>query len=302
MLNLNDFQVFVQVVDHGGFAAASRRLNVPKSTLSKRVLELERMAGVRLIHRTSRSFAVTELGREFYRHAAAMLVEAEAAENVIRGRLAEPSGTVRITASVPTAQISLAGLLPRIAGAHPRIRIELHATDRFVDIVRDGFDIAIRDHFGPLSDSGLVQRRIGFEHGWLVASPDYAGKVGNPSDPSEVAAMDGLMVSSAEAGWRLTDAGGRTVEVSPVPRFHADESVVLMEAARAGLGVACLPAKLCGPRIRAGELVRLLPSWTAGGVTTTLLMPHRRGLLPSVRVVADLLVGHLSRRPPESGT
>lgn len=293
MLNLNDLHVFVQVVDHGGFAAASRKLNVPKSTLSKRVLELERVAGVRLIHRTSRSFAVTELGRDFYRHASAMLIEAEAAENVIKGRLAEPSGTVRITASVPTAQLSLAGLLPRIANAYPKIRLELHATDRFVDVVRDGFDIAIRDHFGPLPDSGLVQRRIGFEHNWLVASPDYVGRAGTPAHPSEIAAMDGLMVSSADGRWRLANGEGRTVEVSPAPRFHADEGVVLMEAARAGLGIACLPAKLCGPHVRTGDLVRLLPSWTAGGVTTTLLMPHRRGQLPSVRVVADLLVERL---------
>lgn len=294
MLNLNDLQVFVQVVDHGGFTAASRKLGVPKSTLSKRVLELERQAGVRLIHRTSRSFAVTELGQDFYRHASAMLIEAEAAENVIRGRLAEPSGTVRITASIPTAQQALAPLLPEIAAAHPKIRIVLHATDSFVDIVQDGFDIAVRDHFGPLADSGLVQRRVGTEAFWLVASQDYVGRAGLPDDPSALDAMDGLLASQSSGGWVLEDGGGRTVAVSPRARYHANEGTALLEAAKAGLGIARLPRGLCEAPIRLGRLRRILPEWTAGTVTTTLLTPHRRGRLPSVRIVADLLAERLA--------
>ncbi|HEX8661058.1 MAG TPA: LysR family transcriptional regulator, partial [Brevundimonas sp.] len=130
VLNLNDLQAFVQVVDHGGFTAAGRALGVPKSTLSKRLSDLETAIGVRLVQRTSRSFAVTEIGRDFYRHAAAMLIEAEAAENVVKGRLAEPSGTVRITASLPIAQFRLASLLPRLAASFPKVRIMLDVSDR----------------------------------------------------------------------------------------------------------------------------------------------------------------------------
>src|SRR3990170_2884020 len=155
MLNLNDLLVFVRVVDHGGFAAASRALGIPKSTLSQRLSALEKAIGVRLVQRTSRSFVVTEIGRDFHRHAAAMLIEAEAAEHVVKGRLAEPSGTVRITASLPIAQFRLAPLLPRLAASYPKIRIMLHVTDRFVDIVQEGFDIAIRHHFAPLPDTDL---------------------------------------------------------------------------------------------------------------------------------------------------
>src|SRR5688500_5159137 len=122
MLNLNDLLVFVRVVDHGGFAAASRALGVSKSTLSQRLSALEKSIGVRLVQRTSRSFTVTEIGRDLYRHAAAMLIEAEAAEHVVKGRLAEPSGTVRITASLPIAQYHLAPLLPLLAASFPKIR------------------------------------------------------------------------------------------------------------------------------------------------------------------------------------
>ncbi len=173
MRNLNHFIVFAHVVDHKGFAPAARALNVPKSTLSKRVAELEKTLGVRLINRTSRRFTVTEIGEDFYRHASAMLIEAEAAEAIVKGRLAEPSGTVRITASVPTAQMMLAGLLPPLALTYPKMRVMLHATDRFVDVVQEGFDIAVRDHFAPLPDSGMVQRRVATDAIWLVAAPAY---------------------------------------------------------------------------------------------------------------------------------
>lgn len=294
MLNLNDLYYFVQVVDHRGFTPASRRLAVPKSTLSKRVAALESELGVRLIQRTSRSFTVTDIGRDFHRHASAMLIEAEAAENVIRGRLAEPSGSVRITASIPTAAHSLSVLLPELARTWPRIRIELHATDRFVDLAQEGFDIGVRDHFAPLPDSDLVQRRIGEEAVYLMASPAYLARCGVPALPRDLQEHEGLLMSPAASVWALQDAYGVNVDVSPRPRFIADESEVLLQAAIGGLGVTCLPQTLCQASLDAGELTRVLPEWTAGKVTTTLLMPHRRGQLPSVRAVVDFLAERLS--------
>jgi DNA-binding transcriptional LysR family regulator len=297
MLNLNDLLIFVRVVDHGGFAAASRALGVSKSTLSQRLSALEKAIGVRLVQRTSRSFTVTEIGRDLYRHAAAMLIEAEAAEHVVKGRLAEPSGTVRITASLPIAQYHLAPLLPLLAASFPKIRIMLDVTDRFVDIVQEGFDIALRNHFAPLPNTDLVQRRIYFDPVWLVASPNYIGHRGMPAAPDEVSGLDGLMSSPANLLWTLRDGEGAVTEVTPSPRYFANETVSLLEAAKAGLGVACLAGSFCAPLIASGALVRILPDWTAGGVATTLLMPHRRGQLPSVRVVADQLIAELSQRP-----
>ncbi|WP_081158372.1 LysR substrate-binding domain-containing protein [Ensifer aridi] len=293
MANLNDFTLFVHVVDHKGFASAARALNVPKSTLSKRVAELEKDLGVRLINRTSRRFSVTETGEDFYRHAAAMLIEAEAAENVVKGRLAEPTGAVRITASVPTAQLSLAPLLPQLALAYPKVRVMLHATDRFVDIIQEGFDLAVRDHFAPLPDSGLVQRRVGSQAKLIVASPLYLKRSGVPERPGELEHHDGLITSFSSEGWVMERADGSTVAVSPRPRFVADESRVLREAAVAGLGITTLPGKFCREEIESGALVHILPEWTAGKVTTTILMPHRRGQLPSVRATVDFIAERL---------
>jgi DNA-binding transcriptional LysR family regulator len=294
MLNLNDLHYFVRVVDHGGFAAASRRLGIPKSTLAKRVAELESELQVRLIQRSSRRFTVTELGQEFYRHAMAMVIEAEAAEDVVRGRLAEPSGTVRITASIPTAQTALRIPLVDLARTYPKINIALHASDRFVDVVQEGFDIAVRDHFAPLPDSGLVQRRISADPIYMVASPDYIARRGAPAHPADLAMHDGLMVYGAAGTWRLRNERGEEAEVRPVAAMSADESTILLEAACAGIGVACLPRRQCGAAMREGALMRVLQDWTAGCVTTTLLMPHRRGQLPSVRIVADRIAEYLA--------
>lgn len=301
MLNLNDLRLFVQAVDAGGFTAAGRHAGIPKSTVSKRIAELEAGLDARLIHRTSRSFALTELGRDFYDHARAALIEVEAAEAVVRRRQAAPRGVVRITASVPTAQFQLADHLPALAEAYPELRVQLHATDRFVDLVQEGFDIALRSHFAPLPDSSLVQRRLAVEPIVLVASPGYLARRGTLERPADLAGHDGLLTGPAATLWRLRADDGTEAEVSPAARLVADESLVLLRAATAGLGIACLPASFCSTGIAAGALVRVLPGWSAGTVTTTLLMPHRRGLLPSVRAVVDFLAERLGGAPGSQG-
>lgn len=297
MRNLNDYFYFVLVVEQGGFAQAARHSGLPKSTLSTRLAALEAELGVRLIQRTSRRFTVTELGQEFYRHASAMLIEAQAAEDVVKGRLAEPSGAVRITASVPTVQTMLADVLVGLAVAHPRIQVTVHVTDRMVDLVQEGFDIAVRDHFGPLPDSGMVQRRVATEGVFLLASPAYLAARAMPQTPQDLAQHDGLMSTMHGGPWRLESESGARAEVSLAPRLHADESTVLLRAAEAGLGIACLPRSMAGASLAAGRVRRVLPEWRAGTVATTLLMPHRRGQLPSVRLVADAI----ARRAAEHG-
>lgn len=290
MLNLNDLHFFAQAVDSGGFAAAARRLDCPKSTVSKRVATLEATLGVQLLHRTSRSFTLTDVGRDVYDHARAVMIEAEAAQAVVHRRLAEPSGTVRITASVPIAQFQLADRLPILARQYPKLRIQLHVTDRFIDLVQEGFDLAIRSHFAALPDSDLVQRRMSEEPITLVAAPSYVARRGEPPVPEALSEHDGLMTNLTMKRWRLGDASGRIVEVAPQPLLYADESVSLMKAAEAGLGIVCLPEMISAQAVNEGRLVRVLPAWIAGSVMTTILTPHKRGQLPAVRAVIDFLM------------
>jgi DNA-binding transcriptional LysR family regulator len=236
--NFNDLHIFVEAVNSGGFAAAARHLGVPKSTVSKRVAELEADLGIRLIHRTSRSFVLTDVGKDFYDHARAAVIEAEAAESIVQRRRAEPGGTVRITASVPVAQFHLAERLPALARAYPKLDLQLHVTDRFVDLVREGFDIAIRSHFAPLPDSDLMQRRMKVERITLVAAPDYLARRGTPERAEDLAEHDGLLTGPVARTWHLKDNDGRQAQVTPKARLTADESLVLLRAAAAGLGIA----------------------------------------------------------------
>jgi DNA-binding transcriptional LysR family regulator len=297
-LNLNDLQIFVQAVDSGGFAAAARRLGMPKSTISKRVAALETDLETRLLHRTSRSFMLTDPGRDFYEHALAALIEAEAAESAVRQRHTEPSGIVKITASVPAAQFFLADHLPSLAAAYPKLTLQLHATDRFVDLVQEGFDIAVRNHFAPLPDSELLQRQISMDDVILVAAPGYLEKHGLPTDPNDLKNHDGLLVSQTAKAWRLQHVDKGAISVSPRCRFVADETLVLLRAAVAGLGIACLPQASCKPAMDLGQVVRLLPGWTAGTVATSILTTHRRGQLPGVRAVVEFLAKGLQAERP----
>lgn len=301
MANLNDLHFFAQAVECGGFAAAALRLSCPKSTVSKRVAALEEALGVQLLHRNSRNFTLTDVGKDVYEHARAAMIEAEAAESVVRRRLAEPSGTVRITASVPTAQFQLAERLPLLARRYAKLRIQLHVTDRFIDLIQEGFDIAIRSHFAKLPDSDLIQRTMHEDSIALVAAPSYIAEHGEPETPEALEHHSGLMAHMAAKPWRLSDAAGRTVEVAPQPQLHADESIALLRAAEAGLGIVCLPQAISSQAVREGRLVRVLPAWTAGSVTTTILTPHKRGQLPAVRAVIDFLMGSEENRAFASG-
>lgn len=289
--NFNDLHLFVEAVNSGGFAAAARHLGVPKSTVSKRVAELEADLGIRLIHRTSRSFVLTDAGTDFYDHARAAVIEAQAAESVVQRRQAEPAGTVRITASVPVAQFHLADRLPALARAYPKLDLQLHVTDRFVDLVRDGFDIAIRSHFAQLPDSDLMQRRMKVDRITLVAAPDYLARRGTPGRPEDLVGHDGLLTSPTSRTWHMKNNDGQEVQVTPTVRLVADESSVLLRAAAAGLGITCLPEAMSTVSMERGELIRVLPDWDAGTVTSTILTPHRRGQLPAVRAVIDFLAG-----------
>lgn len=262
---------------------------MPKSTVSKRIGELEAALGARLIQRTSRTSALTDVGQDFYEHARAALIEAESAEAVVRRRQAEPSGIVRLTTSVPTAQLELARLLPTLARALPKVQLQVDVTDRYVDLVQEGVDVAIRSHFAPLPDSGLVQRRLAVEQVIVVAAPAYLREHGTPDHPERLGTHQGIYSHRSLAPWRLRHAELGTVEAKPAVRMVANESAVLLAAALDGLGLVCLPDRICHADLARGHLVHVLTKWTAGEVTTTLLTPHRRGELPAVRAVVDYL-------------
>ena len=290
MLDLNDHHYFVHAVDHGGFAAASRALDLPKSTLSRRVIALESRLGVRLIERTSRSFVMTDAGRAFYRHAKAMLIEAEAAEDVVTSLLAEPSGTVRMTCSFGMARF-VSGLLSNFLSAYPRVDLVQYTTNKNVDLIEEGFDIGLRGHSGPLPDSSLVQRRLADTPWQAFAAPAYLAAEGRPTEPADITrhATLALGAGTDNMSWQFM-RNQQTVSVPIKPRFQGSDMDSLQDAAIAGHGIVSLPGYVAQQAVRSGALEPVLADWITQRARISLFIPPRRSQLPSVRALIDYLV------------
>lgn len=296
MQDLNDLYFFVQVVDHGGFAQAGRALGMQKSKLSRRIALLEERLGVRLLNRSSRRFSITEIGREYYDRCVAMLVEAEAAEQVIAEVRAEPRGIVRM--SCPTALLSFqfGGLIARFMAANPAVEIHLEGINRSVDVIAEGFDIAIRVRFPPLEPTDLVMRRLDESTQCLVACPALVSRA--LLSPADLAALPSLDLGPARRDhqWQLHHGDGQTATVPHRPRLVTDDMAALREAAMAGVGIVQLPTLLISQDIAAGRLVHVLPDWRPRAGIIHAVFPSRRGLLPSVRALLDFLAGECARQ------
>src|SRR5215217_6820078 len=186
MQDLNDMLFFAEVVDRGGFAAAGRALNIPKSKLSRRVADLEARLGVRLLQRTTRKLSLTQAGEIYHRYCVAMREQAEAADEAVAQVRTEPRGTVRVTCPVTLAQTTIGPVLPRFLAAHPQVRIDMVVTNRVIDLVQEGVDVALRVR-SNLDDSGtLVVKNLGNTKGILVASPQLLQRFGQPASPEEL--------------------------------------------------------------------------------------------------------------------
>ena len=213
--DLNDLYFFVQVVDHSGFAAAARVLGMPRSRLSRRIGLLEERLGVRLIQRSTRQFAVTEIGREYYRHCVAMTVEAEAAQDAIDRMQSEPRGVVRVSCPSSVISFQVGGMIARFMAECPKVEVHLESTNRRVDVVREGFDLAIRVRFPPLDDSELIIRKLAESTQRLVVSPSLVKGLSGPFVPADLASLPSLGWEPAkmEHEWCLNGPGGATAVI-----------------------------------------------------------------------------------------
>lgn len=300
--DLNDLYFFAAVVEHGGFSAASRAINVPKSRLSKRVSQLEEGLGVRLLQRTTRRFVVTEAGERFYRHCQAMLAEARAATDDVAALRAEPSGVVRLSCPVSLAQSPLAPLLPKFLQRFPQVQLRVLSSNRRVDVIGEGFDVAIRVRDKLDTDAELVARRFGPTRVVLVASPAFLAKHGEPHTPQELSALPVLSIfeQEGEQTWELFDSACARTTVPVRPRLVSGEFRVLIEAALQGVGIAWVPEQACVGELRSGRLRVVLLEWGLPQGILHIVYPSRRGMLPAVRALVDFLAASLEPPAPEA--
>ncbi len=290
-MDLNDYFYFVHVVEKRGFAPAGRTLGVPKSRLSRHIKQLEERLGARLIQRSSRQFTITDVGATFYRFARAALDEVDAAEAAVKRQTNTLAGHVRLTCSVGMAQFALRDVIAQFLADNPKVNIVQHVTNRAVDLIEGGFDIAVRAHTGPLPDSSLIRRRLAPAPWHLFAGAAYVESAGFPDSPEALFGHVGLKLGyTPERGsWSLRGANGATVTVPYQPRLCSDDIVSLKHAATEGLGIVALPGYICRDDVDCGRLIRVLPRWTAGDAEISLLLPSRSGVMPAVEALAEHL-------------
>jgi len=295
--DLNTLYYFTQVVEHHGFAAAGRALDMPKSKLSRRIAELEERLGVRLLHRTSRHCSLTEIGQAYYQRCLAMRVEAESAAELIERNRSEPQGLVRV--SCPTALLNswVGPMLTRYMLKYPLVELFIESTNRRVDLIHEGFDIALRVRFPPLENTDMVMKVLGNSTQSVVGSPVFLSRLSTPASPADLSGLPSLHWGAAqrEYQWELFGADGSTAMIRHAPRMVTDDLLALRHAAVAGIGIVHLPSVVVRDEVAAGQLVELVPGWAPKSGVIHAIFPSRRGLLPSVRTLIDFLGEEFSR-------
>lgn len=294
MDDLNDVLVFTRVAELGSFTAAAQRLGLPKSSVSARVARLERRLGARLLERSTRRQRLTAVGERYHEHARRVIRELEQASAMVERFRAEPSGTLRVSTSVVMGQSLLRPVVVEFARRHPQVQVFVDMSNRRVDLLEEGFDLAVRA--GTLPDSGLVARRVGHAGARLFAAPSYLRRRGTPRQPADLAGHDlleGSPVATASSWTLRHDGDGRSEHIEARFRLLANDTPTLQAAAVDGLGIASLATFAAAPDVAAGRLRPVLPAWSTRQLEINALFPSFKSLSPALRAFVDLVAERL---------
>ena len=298
LTDLDDFYCFALVVEHGGFSAAERATDIPKSKLSRRVYNLEENLGVRLIQRSSRHFAVTDIGMNIYRHAQVMMNAAQSAHDLVDHLSEEPRGLIKVSVPITIAQHEISRILPQFLKLYPEIKVQLMVTNRRVDIINEGVDLALRVRSKLDEDPSLIIRKFRkYEH-HLFASQAYLNEYGMLKTPEDLSSHRILSMTdeNTDQSMVLHDENSHAIKVKVNPVVMGSDLVMLARLASQNCGITLLPDSISQDYVASGELVRVLSDWKMPHGILHAVYPSRRGLLPAVRVFIDYLVEHLSKR------
>lgn len=287
-------QAFVKVVESGSFVRAAERLGWSTSSLSRQVAELEAHLGARLLQRTTRRISLTDVGRSYYERCVQLLADLDEAELAAGASALQPRGSIRLTCSYFIGIHRIAPAIADFVERYPDVSFDLSVSDRVVDLVEEGFDLAVR--VGSPGSDQLVARRLGRVQLWMAAAPAYLARRGVPGSPDELA--DHVLLSYTNVAaphlWRLVGPGGDVREVAVRGPLRANSGEVLASAAAAGLGINCEPDYMLAPLIASGALVRVLPDWVRAAGDILAVYPSRRHLSVKLRLFVDHLVKQFS--------
>jgi len=295
-MDLNDILVFTKVVETRSFTGAAEQLGLPKSTVSRRLAQLEERLGVRLVQRTTRKLALTEIGQAYYERCSRIVSDVAAAEQLVTDMQATPRGRVRLTAPVDISSRYLGAICARFAAAHPDVNLELEATDRVVDLIEEGYDLAVR--FGALPESTLIARRLCRIDGLLVATPEYLARRGAPATIEDLEEHERVLFTPSPRvqSWTLVQ-GDATYEFGRPARFASNNVGVVHDAVLAGAGISVLSDFIVAADVAAGRLVSLLPDWKSRSVDAHAVYPARQNLPPRLSLFIEHLAKELDPAP-----
>lgn len=296
MDKLNSMKTFVEVVNSEGFTAAASRIGLSRAQVSKSVMQLEAHLGARLLNRTTRRISLTEIGRIYYERCKEILHEIEEVEGLAGEQSEQPRGTLTLAAPNSFGVLHLGPVISSYIRQYPDVRVSLSLNDRFIDVVSEGFDLAIR--IAELEDSSLIARKIAPCRRVLVASPDYLEQHGAPKVPQDLAIHHCLVYSNdlTVGSWTLNGVNGpESVRVNGP--MCADNGDVLKDAAVDGLGVALLPTFIVGPDLGAGRLVQVLRDYCPDTISVYAVFPSRRYVSAKVRTFVNYLAESFGDRP-----
>ena len=296
MNRLSNMIAFVAVADTGGFTAAAAKLGLSRAAVSKSVMQLESHLGTRLLNRTTRRVSLTEIGRVYHERCQDILRDIEEVEAIASEQADKPQGLLRVSAPTSFGRLHLYRAIPAYLIQYPEVRISLSFSDRFVDVVSEGIDVAVR--IAKLQDSSLIARKIAPCRRILCASPHYLQQRGEPQVPQDLALHPCLVYSNEAKAekWTLRGpAGSESVNVNgPLCANNGD---ILCAAAVEGLGITLLPTFIVGTEIRAGRLVQVLPQYTPNEISVHTVFPSRRYLSARIRTFVDFLADYFSETP-----
>jgi LysR family transcriptional regulator, regulator for bpeEF and oprC len=292
-INFRQLEAFVTVVRAGSFTAAAVDLATQKAHVSRLVSHLEDRLGVRLLQRSTRSLALTEVGRDLYERASGVLGALDATERAIRDYQSAPTGTLKLTCGTEFGLLVVNRWIEEYLARYPAMKIDVDYATRFVDIIHEGFDLAIR--LGDLEDSELSARKLGEIDYVLYASPDYLAARGAPKQPEDLDRHDLIMVTlPSRIMWRLSD-GTRTFEVTNEPRIQLNNNLAARDTIARGVGIGIVAKIKSDPLVHSGKLVRVLDGWTFGPIPIHALFASSRYLAPKVRTFIDLAIEDMAR-------
>jgi DNA-binding transcriptional LysR family regulator len=294
-MDLNDIVVFTKVVETRSFTGAADQLGLPKSTVSRKLAQLEERLGVRLVQRTTRKLALTDIGQAYYERCARIVADVAAAEQLVTDMQATPRGRVRVTAPIDISTRYLGGIVAGFVAGNPDVTVELEASDRIVDLIEEGFDVAVR--FGALPESTLIARKLCKIESLLVATPAYLARRGTPATVEDLDDHDRVLFTpnARVQSWTIA-LGDATYEFGRPARFASNNVGAVRGAVLAGAGISVLAEFMVADDLAAGRLVSVLPEWRNGPTDAHAVYPARQNLPPRMSLFLD----HLSRalEPP----